>query len=222
MKLIESSVRVDVVAMPKLTLKELKALPPISRGLEDAPVKKEVIKKDIINKDDVVLEKKVKKANFLDLMKNLSNKEVKKSKKKIQKKKVKRGNKNGLNIDTNTLKNLVAEGNKVSKGVALSGTGSANADMTEFNLYMAALPAHVRLHWRLPGYLMDKGLKCRIRIFLNESGKLLKAEVYETSGEEEFDERALKAVQSSSPFPRVPSLNTKNALNGEIVLGFPL
>jgi TonB family protein len=221
MRLVESSVRVDVVAMPKMTIKELKALPPVSRGEVDAPVKKEVVKKDVINEGDVVLKKKAKKTNFLDMMKNLSNKNVKKSKTK-KKKKTKKGNKNGLNIDSNTLKNLVAEGNKVSKGVALSGTGTANADMTEFNLYMAALPAHVRVNWRLPGYLMEKGLKCRIRIFLNGSGKLLKAEVYQSSGDEEFDERALKAVQLSSPFPNVPQTNRKNALNGEIVLGFPL
>jgi TolA protein len=221
MKLIESSVRVDVVAMPKLTLKELKALPPISRGDIDAPVEEKVVKKDTINKGDVVLEKKVKKKSFLDMMKNLSNKTAKKEKTK-KKKKEKKGNKNGLNIDSNTLRNLVAEGNKVSKGVAISGTGSSNGDLTEFNLYMSALPAHIRVNWKLPGYLLEKDLKCRIRIFLNKNGKLLKAEVYQSSGEEEFDQRALSAVQKSSPFPSVPSQNAKNALNGEIVLGFPL
>ena len=220
MKLVESSVRVDVVAMPKMTLKELKSLPPISRGIETAPVKREVVKKDIINENDVVLEKKVKKANFLDMMKNLSNKNVKKEK--VRKKKNKKGNKNGLNIDSNTLRNLVAEGNKVSKGVAISGAGSSSGDLTEFNIYMSSLPAHIRVNWRLPGYLLEKDLKCRIRIFLNKNGKLLKAEIYQSSGEVEFDERALKAVQKSSPFPSVPNQNVKNALDGEIVLGFPL
>lgn len=221
MKLVESSVRVDVVSMPKLTLKELKSLPPISRGDIKAPVKREVVKKDIINKDDVVLEKKVKKVNFLDMMKDLSNKNVKKEKKR-KKKKTKKGNKNGLDIDSNTLRNLVAEGNRVSKGVAISGTGSSSGDLTEFNIYMSSLPAHIRVNWRLPGYLLDKDLKCRIRIFLDKNGKLLKAEVYQSSGEVEFDERALRAVKKSSPFPSVPKQNAKNALNGEIVLGFPL
>ncbi|WP_127714844.1 TonB family protein [Halobacteriovorax sp. HLS] len=220
MKLVESSVRVDVVAMPKMTLKELKALPQISKGSETAVIEKKEVVKEVIEKDDVVLEKKVKKASFLDMMKDLSNKEVKKTKQ--VKKKEKKGSRNGLNIDSNTLKNLVAEGNRVSKGVAISGTGSANVDMTGFTAYMSSLPSHVRVHWKLPGYLLGRDLQCRIRIFIKENGTLLKAEIYESSGEKEFDERALKAVQLSSPFPTVPAENKLNALNGEIVLGFPL
>lgn len=221
MKLVEASVRVDIVAMPKFTLKELKALPPVSKG-EDIIVKKKEATPEVINKGDTVFEKKVKKVNFLDMMKQLSKKEVKKSKAKKRKKAKKKGQRNGLNIDSRTLEKLVAEGNKVSKGVALSGTGTSNADLTEFNAYMSALPVHVRVHWKLPGYLMDRDLKCRIRIYLKSNGSLLKAEVFESSGEIEFDERAMKAVKAAAPFPAVPSQNITNALKGEIVLGFPL
>jgi len=221
MKLIEASVKVDIVAMPKFTLKELKALPPVSRG-EDIEVKKKEVAPEVITEDDIVFKKKVKKLNFLDMMKNLSEKKVKKSKTKKKRNRKKKGQSNGLNIDSSTLKKLVAEGNKVSKGVALSGTGTSNSDLTEFNAYMSALPVHVRLYWKLPGYLMDKDLKCRIRIFLKSNGALLKAEVFESSGEKEFDDRAMKAVKAAAPFPSVPNQNISNALKGEIVLGFPL
>ncbi|OUR96370.1 hypothetical protein A9Q84_08430 [Halobacteriovorax marinus] len=219
MKLIEASVKVDLVAMPKFTLKELKALPPVARGEDIEVVKKEIVP-DKISKDDVVFEKKVKKVNFLDMMKSLSKKKVKKSK--VKKVKKKRGQRNGLNIDSRTLDKLVAEGNKVSKGLALSGTGSSNTDMTEFNLYMSSLPVHIKTHWNIPRYLKVQNLKCRIRIYLKSNGALLKAEVFETSGVTEFDEKAMRAVKAAAPFPTVPNQNTSNALKGEIVLGFPL
>lgn len=218
MKLISASVKVDMVAMPKFTLKELKRMEVPAKG--EAPVAKPSEKSaQVINKGDTVFEKKVAKPNFLDMMKNLSSKKVKVKKvKKVEKK----GSKDGVGIDSNTLKKLVAEGNKISKGVSLSGTGRSDQELSEFQIYASTISSKVKLHWKLPGFLIDKNLKCRIRIYLKSDGSLLRTEIFESSGEQEFDERAVKAIKLASPFSVVPSASKSNALKGEIVLGFPL
>ncbi|ATH08810.1 hypothetical protein BIY24_12890 [Halobacteriovorax marinus] len=219
MKLVQASVKVDMVAMPKFTLKELKAMQPPAKGevVREKPSAKPA---EVINKDDTVFEKKVSKPNFLDMMKDLSNKKVEVKKAKPTPKK--KGADDGIGIDSNTLKKLVAEGNKISKGVALSGTGRSDQELTEFQLYASTLSAKVKQFWKLPGYLIDKNLKCRIRIYLKSDGSLLRSEIFESSGEEEFDKRAMAAIKQASPFSAVPPASRGNALKGEIVLGFPL
>ncbi|PIK16506.1 TonB C-terminal domain-containing protein [Halobacteriovorax sp. JY17] len=217
-KLISASVKVDMVSMPKFTLKELKTMQVPAKG--EAAVEKPSEKAaEVINKDDTVFEKKVAKPNFLDMMKGMSAKKVEKKKyKEVEKK----GSDQGIGVDSNTLKKLVAEGNKISKGVALSGTGRSDQELSEFQMYASTVSAEVKQHWKLPGFLLDKNLKCRIRIYLKSDGSLLRSEIFESSGEKEFDNRAIKAVELAAPFSNVPSASRANALKGEIVLGFPL
>ena len=101
--------------------------------------------------------------------------------------------------------------------------GSGNsADLTAFQVYASRLPDLVRPHWRLPSFLMDKNLKCRIRVWLNLNGEVTRTEVYQSSGEAEYDQRAVEAVKSTSPFPKLSEDYVKRALNGDILLGFPL
>jgi len=134
----------------------------------------------------------------------------------------KKGSDQGLELDSNTLRKLVAEGNKISKGVALSGTGRSDQELSEFQIYASTVSGEVKLHWKLPGFLLDKNLKCRIRIYLKSDGSLLRTEIFESSGEKEFDDRAVKAIELAAPFSSVPTASRSNALKGEIVLGFPL
>ncbi len=221
LKLIESSVRVDMVAMPKFTIKELKTMDLGSEG-EPEPTPKPLEKvKPIVDSKGPKFLKKKKKVNFMDMMKNLSKKKVVKSKKKPRKKKKKKGSGGITNSDRSALNKLVLSGNKLSKGLAL--TGSANAAAQEgFNLYVSKLPNYVRQNWNLPAYLMGKEFRCRIRVYLAASGKLLRAEVYESSGDEDYDNRALDAVRRSSPFPSLESAYSNRGIKGEILLGFPL
>jgi len=218
-KLIEASVKVDMVAMPKFTIKELKSMDLGSEGEpEPEPIVKKVVQPDIKGPEFL---KKKKKKSFLDMMKNLSAKKVSKSKKKPKAKK-KTGNRGMSNTDRSALNKLVLSGNKLSKGIAL--TGGANAAAQEgFNLYVSKLPNFVRPNWKLPAYLRDKkDLRCRIRIYLAASGKVLRAEIYESSGNDDFDKRALSTVQKSSPFPSLDSSYSNKGIKGDILLGFPL
>lgn len=228
MELVSASVRVDMVAMPKYTLNELKNL---SSGVEEAkkeeptPAPEPEVKKEEKPEEKVEMKEadggptfeeanKLKRENFLSKLKQIGNKKVNSD-----------GNMKadkGLYGEKATdLKNLVLAGNKLSKGVALYGDGN-DADLTAFQLYASRLPDLVRPNWRLPSFLLEKKLKCRIRVWLSTSGDVLRTEVYQSSGDAEYDQRAIEAIKASAPFPKLSEEFAKRGLRGDIALGFPL
>ncbi len=216
LKIIQSSVRIDVVAMPKFTVQELKKMkvsePVVEQKGEEV---KEKAKEDIIKPDDIVIEKKEPKVNLKNLLSNLS-----KNEKKV---KVKKGKKSG-ELDSKSkkeLQQLILEGNKVSAGTSTVGDSLA-VEKTMFNDYVSALPNMVRPYWKLPSYLMDQGLQCRIRVFIASNGKILNTEIYESSGNNEFDQKALNSLKQVSSFPQPQSEITARLASGAVVLGFPL
>lgn len=207
----QSAVRVDVVSMPKMTLKELENMTPSGEeGKKEeappaptpAPVKEEP------KPDDQAFLKEKKQKNFSEMLKEMS-------KKKLDKKKVEQ-----IKGMKGELKQLLLAGNKISKGT--STTGVTQEQLSAFSAYISRLPDHVRRFWRLPGYLANQDLKCRIRVYLSQNGDLLKAQIYETSGNEEYDRLALQAVRAASPFPEAAIEIREQVLAGNILLGFPL
>ena len=238
LELIQASVRVDMVAMPTQTLNEMKNL---SSGVEEAKkeekapvvVEKTVAKEeskeepkeepkitekaDPTDNSEAFQEAQVKKRlDFLSKLKNIGNKKVDATRDNTQKAE------KGLYGEKDTsLKNLVLSGNKLSKGTAMYGDGNA-AEMTAFQAYASRLPDLVRPHWKLPSFLMDKNLKARVRVWLNMSGEVTRATIYQSSGDSEYDQRAVDAVKTASPFPALSEEFGKRVLNGDILLGFPL
>ncbi|OFZ15001.1 MAG: hypothetical protein A2X86_06650 [Bdellovibrionales bacterium GWA2_49_15] len=215
-KLLETSVRVDMVAMPEMTLRELKTVN-VSQvndnkgGSAESTTKVEAP----IKPDDIVMKTETSKKDFKSFLKELGQKLPKNEKKGTPK-----GTK--MNEDLRAdLRNLVVAGNKLSEGRALVGNGT-QSNSAEFEKYLGMIPDHVRPFWLLPSYLKKDMLQCRIRIYLGRDGMLLKAVVFEPSGNEEYDERAISAVQKASPFPVPPTELLSKVLNGEIILGFPL
>lgn len=231
-ELVQASVKVDMVAMPKYTLNELKN---ISSGVEEAK-KEEVtpameekkIEKEVVPEPEKTEAKvedkdsgpafeeanKKKRQSFLDKLKQLGNKKIKsEGTQKAEK---------GLYGDKSTdLKQLVLAGNKLSKGTAMYGD-SNSAEMTAFQAYASRLPDLVRPNWRLPSFLLEKKtLKARIRVWLSANGEVSRAEVYQRSGDDEYDQRAVEAVKSTS-FPPLSEEFSKRGQNGDILLGFPL
>lgn len=210
-QLVQNSVRVDMVAMPELTIKELKTYEePVS---EPAPAQ-EVVKKaeppEVPDQPEFVEEKK--KQDFASMLKNLSQKKVEEKAAKKEKKKD--------SFDTSKINKLVAAGNKLSAGAALVG-GEGSAAQGEYARYLGTIPEAIKPFWKLPSYLASQELKARVRIFIKEDGSLIKAQLYESSGNEEYDQRALTAVENAR-FGRIPQGFAAKGLAGEIVLGFPL
>lgn len=219
-EIIRSAVRVDVVGMPKFTIQELKkmeAQPIIEKEPEVAKGKKEETvteTEDVIKKDDLVIQeegKKKAKASFLNMLNDYSSK-------KVSAKVEKKGNSSGTG--TKNLDSLIIEGNRLSKGSALVGDYSDEQN-SEFSAYVQNIPGVIRPFWKLPSYLLEKDLRCRIRIYLSPEGKLLKFDIQESSGVAEFDARAEKAVREAT-FPKPSQEVGARLTNSGIILGFPI
>ncbi len=270
--LMKSFVRVDVVSMPTLTIKELKSLkldrnfkksktkdlnrteskPKVKEFKAHNSVQKGIPSKVEKLKDDLIFKEKSKaklkesskkikerkvdiverisetpKDNILDLIKNLGTKKVKVLKR--SRKREKTNNGLGVNLgrkNSKIIKNLLIEGNKISKGENLiEGKTLLKEEETLqiINDYISRVRQSVRSYWKLPEYLKEnKEYRCRIQIFISDDGSLMSLNVIERSGNEEFDKRALQTVEMAAPFPPVDPLIRKRVLNGDLILGFPL
>ena len=210
-EIIQSAVRVDVVGMPKFTVQELKNLDPAttSKGqkADSAPAKAEVE-----SKSDVEFKSTEKKIKLSSLFSSLSNRPVEKAKK-IKKK--------GSVLSAKELNSLALEGNKVSEGQSLVGDSLKGAQGAYIE-YVSSMPSYVRPYWKLPSYLLNKELKARIRVFVSQSGRIIKTEIYESRGVPEFDKRALEALKKTGSFPAPDKSIWTRLTSGDVILGFPL
>ena len=206
-EIIQSAVRVDVVGLPKMTLQELKKMD-LQVKEPEAP---EVEKTKNNETSKVEFKKQAKKVDLSKLLKGISSTQIKK----VKAKKVKK------TIDTTALKKLVLEGNAVSKGSSATGE-SIEEGQKDFVSYIQSLPDKIRQNWKLPSYLIEKELQCRVRIYIASNGNILNMQIIESSGDEEYDQKALDAVKKSSPLPKPQKTILSKVANGEVILGFPL
>lgn len=217
LEVIKSAVRVDVVGMPKFTIQELKEMQQVEQKAvpeKSTPQVEQTKAEEIkIKPDDVVIEEKGKtKSAFSSLLKDYSEKKIK----------VTQDNKKGINRgDIKGVDGLIIEGNRLSKGSSLTGEYSDQVD-SAFVQYVQVLPDLVRQYWKLPSFLKEQTLKCRVKLFISKSGELIKQELFESSGNSEYDQRAQEAIKKASPFP-APSIEAAAILTSKgIILGFPL
>lgn len=203
---IQTAVRVDVVGLPKHTLKELEKM---DLAAAQSEVDKTIKNENNNETSKIEFKKTKKKINMKNLLSRYSQKKVVKK----QKKKTK------LNVDK--LNKIILEGNRISQGSSTTGDNIDQAQ-EEFVRFVQALPDRVRPYWKLPSYLIDEDLRCRIRIFMGANGALTKLEVYESSGDEEYDQKAITAIKKSSPFPKPPHKILPRVVAGDVILGFPL
>lgn len=215
-EIIQSSVRVDVVAMPKFTVQELKKMKVADAPTEEVKEDAKKVEPEVTEtKDDLSFkEKSKKKINLKNLLSNIG-------KPKASGKKKKQNKVNKIDAHKNELRNLVLEGNKVSAGTAIIGDG-LEQNKTEFTKYVSSLSNYLRPYWKLPSYLMDRDLKCRITIYIAANGKILRSEIFESSGVLEFDQKALNAVKQVTTLPAPDKSILSRVASGEVVLGFPL
>lgn len=207
-EIITSAVRIDIVAMPKLTVQELKKLN-ITQTTPEQEAPKEESKSNETSK--VEFKKVEKKIDVNNLLKNFSQKNI-----------VKKTQKKEKEVDKSALRQIILEGNKVSQGSSATGESISQANQA-YVAYVQSLPDKVRPNWKLPSYLKDnENLRCRIRIFLDPSGNIIKTQIVESSGDKEFDAKALQAVRLSSPLPKPSQEFMSKAIGGNITLGFPL
>ncbi|MBP5296670.1 MAG: TonB C-terminal domain-containing protein, partial [Bacteriovoracaceae bacterium] len=87
--------------------------------------------------------------------------------------------------------------------------------------YAGAVRDLVRPYWRLPSYLQEQNLRCVVHVFISAQGKLLKAQIVESSHNEEFDRWALQAAQEA-PYPEPPEAAQNAIVRHGLKLVFPL
>jgi TonB family protein len=215
--IITSAVKVDVVGMPKMSLQELKnmELPQLGQAAAIALEKSQMT--DInAEASKIEFEQTDKRKSVSDLLKSFSQKKLPTNKQLQQK----AGTLSG--IERGALNKLILEGNKLSQGSSLTGDiGNTPADGV-LQSYALALPNAIRPYWKLPSFLLEQNLNCRVRVFIGPSGELLKAEIYTSSGDAEYDQKALDATRRAAPFTRPSDEIAGRMARGEIILGFPL
>lgn len=212
MRVIGKAIKVDVVAMPKMTYQELKKLSPPKKIV--AKPKSE--SKDTGGSDKAILKKEKKTKSLADMLSKYATRDVKEDKK--PRKKVKKIEEVE---DTTDYSNVIAAGNKLSEGSSYTGTSSAQAQGA-FDEYVLSVMEEVRKFWKLPAYLANLELSCHVQIFINAQGKLLDYKIIKSSGNKEYDDKAIGSIRSVKKFPRPDKEITNRLVAGEIVLAFPI
>lgn len=211
-RIIGKAIKVDVVAMPKMTYQELKRMTPPTQDKPEVIAEKS---KDTGGSDKVILEKEKKQRSLKDMLSKFAKRNVqvdKKPRKKVVKK---------IEEDNVDYSGIIAAGNKLSAGSSYTGTGSAQAE-GEFDNYVISVMEAVRRHWKLPAYLANLELSCHVQIFINAQGKLLDYKIIKSSGNEEYDTKAVNSIRAVGTFPRPKKEITNRLVAGELVLAFPI
>lgn len=212
---VKGAVRVDVLALPKYTLEELRRAPvqAVKKDQEEQKLKSE----QNLSPQEV--------AELEELMKDLAKKSIKmkpiSAAPSASKENENQQSLNDEKVSKEKLQKLVLAGNKLLEGQQAQGSED-QYELEEFDRYILAVTDLVRKNWQLPSYLLKDPLKCRIQLFINESGELNYIKTLEASGVSDFDQRALDAIKAATPFPKPDEKIVKRLLEGQFVLGFPL
>lgn len=112
---------------------------------------------------------------------------------------------------TETLK-----GNVISVGSALKGLNKL-----EFDQYIGSLDAHVKNNWSLPEWMKTQGLTAEVLVKIDKSGQMIERRFIKKSGNTEFDDRVMAALEKSNPFPAPPDKFTDLVGIQGITFAFP-
>jgi TonB family protein len=87
-----------------------------------------------------------------------------------------------------------------------SGSLQGQVGLQVKNEYAQAAALHMRRHWNLPDVLnFESKLEVVLGFEINSFGNILgRVTVVKASGNERFDEEAVKALESAGPFPELP------------------
>ncbi len=221
LRIVGKAIKVDVVAMPRFTIKELQTMDNAAPGKSDNTPKAKSKAENKGGDENTVFKKSVKKPSLSERLKQLSQRNVKKEKIRKRVKKTKKKQTGNDGISGTRLKKILALGNQLSQGEALTGDNVGNSGDL-FDQYAILITDLVRSKWTLPAYLADKDLRCTIQVFISKTGKLIRTNKITSSGNSDYDEYALSAIMKVGKFPAPDKNIATRVLSGEIALAFPL
>ncbi|MBN1574869.1 MAG: cell envelope integrity protein TolA [Deltaproteobacteria bacterium] len=91
-----------------------------------------------------------------------------------------------------------------------SGMGIPDA---EFSAYYKELWKRVRAGWSVPDELLEKDLETVLGIRIEKDGKIIDVWTEKGSGDDYFDETALRAVRMANPLPPLPEKYRENTMD---------
>ena len=104
------------------------------------------------------------------------------------------------------------------KAVAKSSEPQTGSESAEVKRYLAVLQAKVASQWKTePG---SEGQSCIVLAHIDSDGNLQATEIRKSSGNMQFDTRALNAVLRSAPFP-IPPPEADRATLKRVPFRFP-
>jgi TonB family protein len=187
--LMQPSVRVDIVDLPDVLLKDLDKIDMSQQKTEDksapVPLKKEKETEVEDEKDTLTFKEKQK--------------EEKKRKKILDTLREDLKRRMAVEKLRQTNKGLIIKGNKLSQGTSLTGE-----QMEGVNAYGGQIYSLVKARWNLPVWLQQKNLHAVVTVWISRTGEVLRTEFTTHSGNEDFDKYALRAIELASPFPPPP------------------
>ena len=87
----------------------------------------------------------------------------------------------------------------MSRGAVSVGENTGFSD-DDYQIYISGIPSQVSAFWSLLSYLSDKNLRARVKLRIDGGGRVISLELIESSGVEEFDQRALQSIKSVKIF----------------------
>jgi colicin import membrane protein len=93
----------------------------------------------------------------------------------------------------------VVKGNVIAVGSSLKGLTKL-----EFDQYIGSLDARVKSNWSLPEWMLTQGLQAEVLVKIDKSGEVIERRLIKKSGNTEFDEHVMAAIEKSNPFPVPP------------------
>jgi colicin import membrane protein len=219
----EDVMRVDLVALPDKSLAEAAtaeaALPPAETPAPPPvetksplvevkpPAEALEVPKKIDRNADALKKKALERLKAMQALDDLNRQEADEQKAKDEQ------------LRQEKLKALAAvksKGNAISPGTAMRGLSKL-----EYDNYLSALDKHIKSNWALPEWLARGGWRARVRVHFDTSGVITRRELVVKSGNPEFDERVLEAVDRSSPLPPPPEKFVDIVDVSGVIFGFP-
>ncbi|MEI7974272.1 MAG: TonB family protein [Bdellovibrio sp.] len=172
--ILQSAVRVDLVALPDKILDPVRETPEASTT-PPSPQQKVLTDSAEIQLKKSSRQRALKKLKALETLEKLEREE------------------------TSLRPKESFKGNQISPGSELRGVARLEHDD-----YVGQMERHIKSNWFRPEWMRSQRLHARVLIKFDNLGKLLKVQILSSSGNKQFDDLATDTVQKSDPLPRPP------------------
>jgi colicin import membrane protein len=195
------SIEVDAVGLPNILKKDMDQMTEKTEAEQEDTMKLPGKEKILVAKMKALqsLEESIAKENYLKKIKIIK----------------------GLKLSEGKEASSEKPENKTQQ--SLSGPGTGNADMNNEELfkYIDTLKNYIKKYWSVPTWFYAEGLNTIISLNLKDDGGIKEVKLYKSSGNDYFDNNAMKAIKEAAPFPPPPKTLLEIADNDGLLITFP-